>query len=270
MSSTGGRGTLHSMSHYHLVRVGAMGQVGRFAAVDAVRYPRHSRVVVRTRRGLEVGEVLTPTRRWRRRPCVRRRRDPARHDRAGRPAAGAAGETSAGGLSGVRDAAERAAACRRCWSTSSTCSTARDCSSISSATCRPSWNVHRPAGRDVRGEGAVPQVHRNADRRLRPRLRHRRSEGPGGCETCTSCAVARHVGRSVSNIARPSRPRLIERVYRTLDPRGSSTTSRATPGTRSFRRRRGRRLACGPLRCRRGESRGLRRCGQAARAAGRP
>lgn len=37
-----------------------MGQVGRFAAVDALRYPRHSRVIVRTRRGLEIGEVLTP------------------------------------------------------------------------------------------------------------------------------------------------------------------------------------------------------------------
>jgi cell fate regulator YaaT (PSP1 superfamily) len=39
-----------------------MGQVGRFAAVDAVRYPRHSRVVVRTRRGLEIGDVLAPPR----------------------------------------------------------------------------------------------------------------------------------------------------------------------------------------------------------------
>lgn len=48
------------MSRYHLIRVGAMGQVGRFAAVDALRYPRHSRVIVRTRRGLEIGEVLTP------------------------------------------------------------------------------------------------------------------------------------------------------------------------------------------------------------------
>jgi cell fate regulator YaaT (PSP1 superfamily) len=48
------------MSRYHLIRVGAMGQVGRFAAVDAVRYPRHSRVIVRTRRGLEIGDVLTP------------------------------------------------------------------------------------------------------------------------------------------------------------------------------------------------------------------
>src|SRR5438270_10785914 len=48
------------MSRYHLVRVGAMGQVGRFAAVDAVRYPRRSRVIVRTRRGLELGDVLCP------------------------------------------------------------------------------------------------------------------------------------------------------------------------------------------------------------------
>jgi cell fate regulator YaaT (PSP1 superfamily) len=48
------------MSRYHLVRVGAMGQVGRFAAVDSVRYPRRSRVIVRTRRGLEVGDVLSP------------------------------------------------------------------------------------------------------------------------------------------------------------------------------------------------------------------
>ncbi len=46
------------MSRYHLVRVGALGQVGRFAAVDAVRYPRHNRVIVRTRRGLEIGRVL--------------------------------------------------------------------------------------------------------------------------------------------------------------------------------------------------------------------
>lgn len=43
----------------HLVRVGAMGQIGRFTAVDAVRYPRRCRVVVRTRRGLEIGEVLS-------------------------------------------------------------------------------------------------------------------------------------------------------------------------------------------------------------------
>jgi cell fate regulator YaaT (PSP1 superfamily) len=48
------------MSRYHLIRVGAMGQVGRFAAVDSARYPRHSRVIVRTRRGLEIGDVLSP------------------------------------------------------------------------------------------------------------------------------------------------------------------------------------------------------------------
>ena len=49
------------MPHHHLIRVGAMGQVGRFLAVDAVLYPRHSRVIVRTRRGLEIGEVLAAT-----------------------------------------------------------------------------------------------------------------------------------------------------------------------------------------------------------------
>jgi cell fate regulator YaaT (PSP1 superfamily) len=37
-----------------------MGQVGRFTAVDAVRYPRRSRVIVRTKRGLEIGDVLCP------------------------------------------------------------------------------------------------------------------------------------------------------------------------------------------------------------------
>lgn len=44
----------------HLVRVGAMGQIGRFAPVDAARYERGRRVIVRTPRGLEIGEVLTP------------------------------------------------------------------------------------------------------------------------------------------------------------------------------------------------------------------
>ena len=44
----------------HLVRVGSLGHVGRFTSVDAVRYPRHAQVVVRTGRGLELGEVLSP------------------------------------------------------------------------------------------------------------------------------------------------------------------------------------------------------------------
>lgn len=43
----------------HLVRVGAMGQVGLFGSSDAVCYPRGSRVVLRTPRGLEVGQVLS-------------------------------------------------------------------------------------------------------------------------------------------------------------------------------------------------------------------
>jgi cell fate regulator YaaT (PSP1 superfamily) len=37
-----------------------MGHVGRFVAVDAVRYRRGMQVIVRTSRGLEKGEVLTP------------------------------------------------------------------------------------------------------------------------------------------------------------------------------------------------------------------
>jgi cell fate regulator YaaT (PSP1 superfamily) len=37
-----------------------MGQVGRFAAADGAQYARRSRVVCRTSRGLEVGEVLAP------------------------------------------------------------------------------------------------------------------------------------------------------------------------------------------------------------------
>jgi cell fate regulator YaaT (PSP1 superfamily) len=48
------------MSRHHFVRVGLMGHVGRFTAVDAVAYPRASRVIVRSSRGLEIGEVLGP------------------------------------------------------------------------------------------------------------------------------------------------------------------------------------------------------------------
>lgn len=46
------------MARLHLVRVGALAHVGRFAAVDGTRYPRGAPVIVRTARGLEVGEVL--------------------------------------------------------------------------------------------------------------------------------------------------------------------------------------------------------------------
>jgi hypothetical protein len=48
------------MSRSHFVRIGVVGQVGRFTAVDAVRYPRGARVIVRTGRGLEIGDVLAP------------------------------------------------------------------------------------------------------------------------------------------------------------------------------------------------------------------
>ncbi len=48
------------MARFHLVRVGALAQVGRFRADDERSYPRGTRVVVRTARGLELGEVLVP------------------------------------------------------------------------------------------------------------------------------------------------------------------------------------------------------------------
>lgn len=43
----------------HLVRVGLIGNVGRFRAADGAVHPRGARVVVRTARGLESGEVLS-------------------------------------------------------------------------------------------------------------------------------------------------------------------------------------------------------------------
>jgi cell fate regulator YaaT (PSP1 superfamily) len=43
----------------HFVRIGVLGSVGRFAATDQQRYPRAARVICRTSRGLEVGEVLS-------------------------------------------------------------------------------------------------------------------------------------------------------------------------------------------------------------------
>lgn len=48
------------MATHHLVRVGALGHVGRFTSVDLARYPRRSRVILRTGRGLEIGEILAP------------------------------------------------------------------------------------------------------------------------------------------------------------------------------------------------------------------
>ena len=42
----------------HLVRVGVMAQVGRFRSLEGELVERGSRVVLRTPRGLEVGEVL--------------------------------------------------------------------------------------------------------------------------------------------------------------------------------------------------------------------
>lgn len=44
----------------HFVRVGVLGQVGRFATEGGGHFARGNRVVLRTVRGLEVGEVLSP------------------------------------------------------------------------------------------------------------------------------------------------------------------------------------------------------------------
>lgn len=44
----------------HLVRWGTLAEVAGFRALDERAYPRGTRVVVRTPRGLEIGEVLSP------------------------------------------------------------------------------------------------------------------------------------------------------------------------------------------------------------------
>jgi cell fate regulator YaaT (PSP1 superfamily) len=46
------------MAGQHFVRIGVLGSVGRFASADGARYRRGARVICRTPRGLEVGEVL--------------------------------------------------------------------------------------------------------------------------------------------------------------------------------------------------------------------
>ena len=48
------------MSYSHLIRVGAFGSIGQFVSVDASVYRRETRVICRTDRGLEVGQVLAP------------------------------------------------------------------------------------------------------------------------------------------------------------------------------------------------------------------
>jgi len=46
--------------HGYFVRLGSVGQVGRFTAVEPYVFVRGSRVVCRTSRGLEVGQILGP------------------------------------------------------------------------------------------------------------------------------------------------------------------------------------------------------------------
>lgn len=48
------------MTTTYLVRVGRMGAIGRFQPVEPITLARGARVIVRTKRGLEGGEVLAP------------------------------------------------------------------------------------------------------------------------------------------------------------------------------------------------------------------
>ncbi len=51
------------MSAMHLVQIGLLGKIGKFAAADHHAYPRDSEVVCRTARGLEIGRVICPVER---------------------------------------------------------------------------------------------------------------------------------------------------------------------------------------------------------------
>ena len=53
-------GTMHASYSDFFVRIGILGQVGRFRAVDRQQYERGTHVICRTRRGLERGVVLSP------------------------------------------------------------------------------------------------------------------------------------------------------------------------------------------------------------------
>ncbi len=46
----------------HLVRIGALGQIGQFVPRDAMHFRRGTRVICRSDRGLEIGTVLTASR----------------------------------------------------------------------------------------------------------------------------------------------------------------------------------------------------------------
>ncbi len=48
------------MGQCHLIRFGSVGHIGRFRASDSTRYPRCAQVIIRSGRGLEVGDVLSP------------------------------------------------------------------------------------------------------------------------------------------------------------------------------------------------------------------
>lgn len=60
---------LRPMLGQHFVRVGVLGSVGRFAAEGRQRFARGTRVVCRTGRGLEIGQVLSAADATEEQPC---------------------------------------------------------------------------------------------------------------------------------------------------------------------------------------------------------
>ena len=215
---------------FHLVRYSLLGHVGRFASVDANRYPRQTRVIVRSPRGLEIGEVLAPPSRARRprRPraksCDESRSkttcwSPAWNSVATRPSRHAA-------------TCCRPRGCRRCWSTSNTCSTGKGCFSTfwarspipprGSSTAWPSRT--RPRSNSANSPRRSPKV---ADQAAAPR----KPWGRGAAPVALPARWRVPAGRS----GKPAR------AGRSFFSRTAILPNfRATPEIRSSRRRRGR------------------------------
>ena len=155
-----------------------MGQVGRFAAVDAVRYPRHSRVVLRTRRGLEIGEVLSPP----------DERDDPRQFADGEILRGMTVQDELLCARLEKHRQEAYQACSALLAENGQRALLVDVEHLFDGQglffyflgeVSPVIGVvHGTIGRSVRNESAVSQIHRNADRGLRSGLRHGRSQRP--------------------------------------------------------------------------------------------
>ena len=170
----------------HFVRVGLLGSVGRFAAADRRRYRRGARVVCRTSRGLEVGEVLSPA------------DGPAIQRATARCSAASRSRTTCSSPASKKTATRpirpapcgwRSAARRRCWSTSSTSSTASRFTFIS-------WGTADPSSTPLTAElaeayEAKAQLQKFADTLTAGCGPNCGTEEGGGCGSggCSTCAV---------------------------------------------------------------------------------